>query len=914
MEIDLDKTEEDRTVQRLGTTSINLFSQEKLNSKFSLAYGLNHVENLPRGQSIPSSGNNTNTDANSNKKHDDMQHFDISRILDEECLARTTEKSDDLNECDVDLGLNRFYHEKGITENIDLTNKEIDCVASSPGKNIAKDGLNLESDSPKRLFEIFWLRFSYSIIPNIFQNSKFGIINKLLHKKEKTIISSISGRIICGEMVALMGPSGAGKTCLLESIAGVRSKGVGGSMWIRGRSKAQMVIVPQYDDFMRQFTVEETIVFSSKMKNHHRSDHIKIADETLNQLSLDICRKNNIQRCSGGQRKRVAIAQELVSKPNVLILDEPTSGLDSSCCYQTMKVLRDVVSNSLNSNEPMAILMTIHQPSAKVFKMFDRVYLLSKSGNIAYSGSPSDLLPTIERLTSLKCPKYTNPSDYMIELVACDYGDHPVKSLEKFEKEKSKDFESYYDEVVKSRKNIPLSKKSTPSKYMWPISKFFREDNSCVKDTMKLTSQKSESGWYNLATDNYLRKFSPEELRRATNSRNLSHPLIRQCWCHLSRSFLQSIRDPILNNMRILIHVWFAALLVLMYGKMSGEARGCPPIIGLPKEITDPRNESLIDLSDNVGYLFMCIMMVTYVSLMSTVLTFPLDIKTVGKEYKNGWYGVLSYLIGKTIADLPFIIIYPVLYSVIVWYMTNQAQDDFWRFVCFTTLIVLNAMNSQSFGLILGALFMNSVAAATFLGPVLTIPWYLFTGFTKRVKRLDEPYKSLSPFLFTRQVFEGLLVSVYGYGRCNCTEFLDKYKKLRLHQALNLGEILSTETLSALDYYDSSDFQHASTSDEIKHTYIISRSVSETSSLFGVDKLNLSQLIEGTNEKASSVFSFGLDFEPECPDSYDSFIIEDFDLNNDTLLHALLATFAILVLVRALTFGIVAWKIKTRTF
>ena len=817
-------------------------------------------------------------------------------------------------------------------------------------------------------FEIAWLDFSYSVEPNLFEDPRWGKINKLFHKEPRTILKGLSGGFKSGQLVALMGPSGAGKTCLLESISGVRETGLGGRICLRGRKKVQLVIVPQYDDFMPQFSVEETIVYGSRMKNGFATNHQEVANKVIKQLGLEPCRSNNIQRCSGGQRKRVAIAQELVSRPNILILDEPTSGLDSSCCYHTMKVLRDVLDESVDTEQPMAIVSTIHQPSAKVFKMFDSVYLLGKTGHMAFSGPPDELVSTIRDVTGLECPKYSNPSDFIIELVAYDYGEEPVEKMIEFEKQKAAQFRKDFEKraglrpgasssegpgsgpprrraVAGGARSSEIGRKSSarPCEDSSESARVNRNDNrsssvislrgntstrglSPSKSDTQLDAANSQSKDLieqrlkvsQLLGDNYVTYDNNVTvlLRKATSGSGRRHPFFWHTWVHLHRSYLQAIRDPILNNMRILIHLGFATLLVMLYGKKSGEARGCPPVLGLPPEITDPNNESMIDLADNVGYIFMCIMMITYVSLMSTVLTFPIDIKTVGKEYKNGWYGTVTYFIGKTIADLPFIVMYPVVYCLITWYMTNQAQDHFWRYLSFTCLIIMNAMNSQSFGLILGALFVNSVTAATFLGPVITIPWYLFTGFTKRVHRLAEPFKTTSKFLFTRYVFEGALDTVYGHSRCNCSYFLEQYYQLRFEEANRLGQLISMETLSSLDYYDGLE----TVADVANKTFPsggsannwFMRTVDAASTVFAdSDNLNLASLMD-TNVKASSLFSFGLDFEPTCPKDYESFVVQDFKIGERNVQKAFLVVFCMLCIIRILTFVLVAWKIRTR--
>jgi ATP-binding cassette subfamily G (WHITE) protein 1 len=799
-------------------------------------------------------------------------------------------------------------------------------------------------------FEVAWLNFTYSVEPNILEDPRWGMVNKLFHKERRMILKGLSGGFKSGQMVALMGPSGAGKTCLLESISGVRTTGIGGRMCLRGRKRAQLVIVPQYDNFMPQFSVEETIVYGSRMKNPAGTNHRQVADTVIEQLGLQACRHNNIQRCSGGQRKRAAIAQELVSRPNILILDEPTSGLDSSCCYHTVKVLRDVLDQSVKTDEPMAIVSTIHQPSAKVFKMFDLIYLLGKTGHVAYSGPPDELLPTISDVTRLECPKYSNPSDFMIELVAYDYGDEPVERLIEFERQKAaqyvKDFEkraglsqpdsgqaATVDNGAsttqatlsgRGRKGSKNGLANGSSRALSALSVGPRLVPS-KSDTHLANSKRLDQIQQRLRTNDLLTGMTHViyknnvtlPLRKATSNDNRRHPFLWHTWVHLHRSFLQAIRDPILNNMRILIHLGFATLLVLLYGKKSGEARGCPPVLGLPQEITNPNNESMIDLADNVGYIFMCIMMITYVSLMSTVLTFPIDIKTVGKEYKNGWYGTISYFVGKTFADLPFIVLYPVVYCLITWHMTNQADDQYWRFFSFTGLIIMNAMNSQSFGLILGALFVNSVTAATFLGPVITIPWYLFTGFTKRAHRLAEPFKSVSKFLFTRHIFEGILDTVYGHKRCNCSEFLRQYHEIRFEEASRLGQLVSIETLSSLDYYDGLETVASVDNETLLApksggSNWLERTFDAATTVFADgDELDLSSLMD-TNVKASSTFSFGLDFEPTCPSDYETFVIQDFRLRDRSVERTFFIVLSMLCAIRTMTFALIAWKIRTR--
>lgn len=130
----------------------------------------------------------------------------------------------------------------------------------------------------------------------------------------------------------------------------------------------------------------------------------QILEETLISLKLQDRRTNRAQQLSGGERKRLSIALELVSKPNILFLDEPTSGLDEISALQCIRLLRQL------ALEGRTIVCTIHQPSPIMLSNFNHIYMMIK-GQCVYQGNPNALVDFLQQ-NGYECPKTYSPTDY----------------------------------------------------------------------------------------------------------------------------------------------------------------------------------------------------------------------------------------------------------------------------------------------------------------------------------------------------------------------------------------------------------------------------------------------------------------------------------------------------------------------
>lgn len=241
---------------------------------------------------------------------------------------------------------------------------------------------------------------------------------------DKTILESASGMVQPGHVMAIMGPSGAGKTTLLDILAKRTKSGKStGSIYINGQHvsashyKKLIGYVDQEEVMIPTLTVYETILYSALLRlprSMSKAAKIFRVIEVMQELNIDGIKDAKIgqpdaRSISGGERRRVAIACELVTSPSILFLDEPTSGLDA---YNAFNVVECLV--SLAKNYKRTVIFTIHQPRSNIVTLFDQLVLLA-SGRVIYSGPQQDAQSYFKQI-GYPCPPGFNIADYMIDL------------------------------------------------------------------------------------------------------------------------------------------------------------------------------------------------------------------------------------------------------------------------------------------------------------------------------------------------------------------------------------------------------------------------------------------------------------------------------------------------------------------
>jgi ATP-binding cassette, subfamily G (WHITE), member 1 len=256
-----------------------------------------------------------------------------------------------------------------------------------------------------------------------FKDLYLDVINMSRKSRHRYIrlISGVSGRFVSGELTALMGGSGSGKTSLINMIAGriERSARTSGSITLNSRKRdvgewlRRLAYLEQFDKFLPYLTVEETIRYSALFR---RSDlNVKVVErkveEIMERLDLTRIRGTLMRSISGGESKRCMAAVELIVESDIIFLDEPTTGLDSHLALDLIKILREYA----RANDKI-VVVSVHQPGDGMFGLFDNLLFL-QSGRTFYNG-PAAGLRAFFAQHGLYKPSELSMSEYLFELHA----------------------------------------------------------------------------------------------------------------------------------------------------------------------------------------------------------------------------------------------------------------------------------------------------------------------------------------------------------------------------------------------------------------------------------------------------------------------------------------------------------------
>jgi len=656
------------------------------------------------------------------------------------------------------------------------------------------DSAEGESMLNRQDFQVFWSDIVYNIAPKMTMSSIWHDFSRLVRsnlgparetlglradtirsknsvenrcEQPITILQQIDGSFKSGELTAVIGPSGAGKTSLLNFLSRRREEGYSGQLLIdNANRRIKISTIPQHDHLPEYLSVRENLIFASRLKNTQKNyDHIRNVEKVGSLLGLDDCLETKTKKISGGQHKRLAIAQELLSRPDILILDEPTSGLDSLTCYKTLSVLKDLVRSSARRLiDPIAIVLTIHQPEQEVFDIFDKVYVLANGGVAIYDGTPEECTDFIERHSTLIRPDTDyNPASFLIEIASGEYGREPIEALQNQIR-------------IQARENLTLQRISMKQKH---ISK--NAFASSTSQESKISAYESKgaqlSGEIHQKTLLYIdHRIAKGSTMNKGNFWLKTRILSERCWISI-------LRDPKQMIARILFHILFPIGLGLMMGTEPGRANACPKyssqynlmdLVASDNQTDEDVQEELLLTLENIALLFVLIYALISANVGATTLSFTLDMQSSLKEFHNGWYSMSSYILARLITDIPMSIFLPTICIAIGYPFTGQMAhaghgiSDSYRALITALAIIFGSNVAQTMGMIFGAIYIGHVTTALFASQGASLPFVFLSGFVIRTKKMSKFVYTLSTASFYRHTLDIASIARYGFNICNC--------------------------------------------------------------------------------------------------------------------------------------------------
>ncbi|XP_068662780.1 ABC transporter G family member 15-like isoform X1 [Aristolochia californica] len=243
----------------------------------------------------------------------------------------------------------------------------------------------------------------------------------------KRLLQGLNGYCEPGRIMAIMGPSGSGKSTLLDSLAGRLAASViqTGKILLNGKKRrldyGVVAYVTQENVLLGTLTVRESIKYSAQLRlpaSMTKNEVMEVVETTISEMGLQDCADRTIgnwhlRGISGGEKKRLSIALEILTRPRVLFLDEPTSGLDSASAFFVIQTLKKI------AQDGRTVISSVHQPSSEVFTLFDDLFLLS-GGETVYFGDAKRAVEFFAE-AGFPCPSRRNPSDHFLRCVNSDF-------------------------------------------------------------------------------------------------------------------------------------------------------------------------------------------------------------------------------------------------------------------------------------------------------------------------------------------------------------------------------------------------------------------------------------------------------------------------------------------------------------
>ncbi|XP_075978659.1 ATP-binding cassette sub-family G member 1 [Anticarsia gemmatalis] len=582
-----------------------------------------------------------------------------------------------------------------------------------------------------------------------FRNLTYTVQSRLPKGPRKVVVKGVNGRFTSGQLVAIMGPSGAGKSSLLNALSGYRSAGVTGELLVNGQPRDEQhfqkssCYITQEDLLQPLLTVREAMDVASRLKAPKGSK--APSEEILQEMGLLEHQHTRTDMLSGGQKKRLSIALELVNNPPIFFLDEPTSGLDTVTTTQCVKVLKQL------ARQGRTVVCTIHQPAASLLELFDQVYVIA-DGLCVYQGDTSAMVPFLQSV-GLPCPRHHNPADFIIEVT-----EHPeyITSLSE-EMMNGKLYKSAkVDEAPKDPATNQLDLKISYQNNDSQETEIILSNETCTYKVAKYEDSSASVSSLSSQLSNGNSSMEWMKMQKSSETSDYSTTFCEQFLILLQRMLKQILRNKPGLCIQFVHHVMCGVLIGICFWDMANDG------------------------TQMFNHLKLCVGLViffAYTQIMVPVLVYPQEVKLVKKEHFNCWYGLTPYYAALTVSKLPFQVLFNIIFSTIVYFMAG-VPFSVPRFIAFCLVGNVVSLAAEGMGLAIGSVFNVTNGCAigpSAIAPFLGLAIYGF-DFAHEIPLLMNILMKTS---FIRCGIVAMVLTIFGFGRqpLDCKEMYCHFAK-----------------------------------------------------------------------------------------------------------------------------------------
>jgi ABC-type multidrug transport system ATPase subunit/ABC-type multidrug transport system permease subunit len=565
-----------------------------------------------------------------------------------------------------------------------------------------------------------WRHITYT--EKVRESKKFFSRGKLVTKR---ILTDVSGIAKPGNLIGIIGPSGAGKTSLLNILSRrLKGKKVSGDILVNGQHLSNRefsklaAYVAQDDILMGSMTAEEALLFAAELKLPRELPTVekrKRVETLLNNLGLTAVKSNflgytgkaaknsGIKRgLSGGERKRVSIALELITNPRLLFLDEPTSGLDSYAARAVMQILRQLAWLG------HTVVATVHQPSAEIFRLFDVLVILAE-GEIVYNGPAYKAVGYFAKL-GYPCPTFKNPADHFMQILFVPPKE--TKELITLEDDEAKQSQASFKIATSEqvRNLIEAYKKSKLAKKL--LENGTSKENATNGTQTSVTAQ--------------------------TKSRSYESSYFTQFRCLYRRTVKNIWREPTLFRARI----FQSAVLGLIAGLLWLQV-----------------GRDQVGIRNRESALFFMLISMSFGGATGPTYLFAMERAVVMREKASRTYAIGPYFLAKFFADLPINILLPLISQTLLFWMVGFA-DSFVVYAYHIVFSILTLLVAYSLVLALAALIADTSLLVK-IQPLILLPMMVFAGFFLNSNNIPVYFIWLEYISFMRYAFEGDAIALF---------------------------------------------------------------------------------------------------------------------------------------------------------